>query len=150
MPDRFPEAGGPSVATLDSYRFTKAFKLDGGILLEQVDDVDFTNPLAFKQALSEPWKGFIIFHTIDSDDLHDKDKDFKDQDQVDEENLEDFKEHECLEMVSPSQLAKKPKALPSPSEPSKHERELHNLTHLPYRTWVSLVCFSKREAVAAP
>ncbi len=46
-------------------------------------------------------------------------------------------EHELQEEadVMPSESARRPKSLPSPSEPSKQERDLHELTHLPFRIW---------------
>ena len=45
--------------------------------------------------------------------------------------------------LMPSAAAARPRALPSPSEPSEQERELHNLTHLPYRSWCPVCVQSK-------
>ena len=36
-----------------------------------------------------------------------------------------------------------PKALPNPVEPIQQERELHNLTHMPYRSWCSVCVGTK-------
>ena len=45
------------------------------------------------------------------------------------ENFTEEPEQETFDVT-----ARKPKALTSPLEPTQQERELHNLTHLPYRS----------------
>ena len=46
------------------------------------------------------------------------------------ENFTEEPEQETFDVT-----ARKPKALTSPLEPTQQERELHNLTHLPYSSW---------------
>ena len=45
--------------------------------------------------------------------------------------------------LTPAELAAKPKGLPTPVLPTKEEIELHELTHLPYRSWCD-VCVRSR------
>ena len=46
-----------------------------------------------------------------------------------------------------SEAALRPRGLPSPNEPSQQERDLHDLTHLPYRRWCSVCVQAKRQTL---
>ena len=52
-------------------------------------------------------------------------------------------ELEALEDVGPSEPAMKVKPSPSPSEPTNPERELRNLTRMPYMSWC-MICVEIR------
>ena len=54
------------------------------------------------------------------------------------ENFTEEPEQETFDVT-----ARKPKALTSPLEPTQQERELHNLTHLPYRSWCEICVKAK-------
>ena len=45
--------------------------------------------------------------------------------------------------IEHSEAALKPRVVPSPIEPTKQEREIHNLTHLPYRSWCPICVRAK-------
>ena len=54
------------------------------------------------------------------------------------ENFTEEAEQETFDVT-----ARKPKALTSPLEPTQQERELHNLTHVPYRSWCEICVKAK-------
>ena len=46
-----------------------------------------------------------------------------------------LKQREAVEHVAAEQLAKQPQAVSQPKEPSERQRQIHELTHLPYARW---------------
>ena len=49
-------------------------------------------------------------------------------------------------MEPPATYGRVPKALQLPSEPTPQERELHNLTHIPFQSWCTICVKAKGRA----
>ena len=71
----------------------------------------------------------------------------KEQDKEEEKKPKlDPEPDEVWEEAEETQEAKKAKGLPLPKEPTSQERAMHELTHMPYRSWCSLCVKSKAKA----
>ena len=145
MPD--VREGGPRVENLQPWRLTRVkptSRMDGtGVMwpTQHVDgweEVDFNDPSNYRDDLGFEWRGFTVF--IEKENVEKPSGRYDDIVAPHELQAEDVP-------LMPSAAAARPRALPSPSEPSEQERELHNLTHLPYRSWCPVcVCSVKGEA----
>ena len=81
------------------------------------------------------WKGYTVF--IEKED-------FKPDTKGKFDYIADPRELQVEDIpLQPSEQALKAKGLPSPAEATQRERELHELTHLPYRRWC-LVCLQAK------
>ena len=52
--------------------------------------------------------------------------------------------------INHSESTLRPRGLPSPDKPTKQERELHELTHLPYQRWCSVCVQAKGKHAPHP
>ena len=58
---------------------------------------------------------------------------------------------ELAEPLGEDRVARKPKTFSMPTEPTQEERELHELTHLPFRSWCSTCVKAKsRNLITRP
>ena len=121
---------GPIVSELQSYHLTRVIPLNRQPgyppYQEQWEQVDIKNPASHIQDLPYDWKGFKVF--IEKDNIQPVIGNY--------DNISSPRdEHKPLQQ---SESALRPRGLLSPNEPSKQERELHELTHLPYRRTCSV------------
>ena len=121
-----PDLGsGPKVSELHPFRLTRIIPCEEhpGFTASQDrwESVDFHDASNYVQEFSFEWKGFTVF--------------------IEKEHIQQptgradgiVNDGEFLA----SEATLRPRSLPAPHDPSEQERELHNLTHLPFRRWCS-------------
>ena len=110
----YDDIGGPDTNTLDDRRTTLKTYADG--TTEHSED-SWRDKGTTTTEDTKPWTGRTIFDEKGS--------------------YPQTYEHDVTDE------ARAPKAYTTPKEPTKEERELHNLTHMPYRNWCPICVRAK-------